>query len=284
MDKHSVLYVGAGALATLVAGLLGDWPGWALRRSAASMPANLQTVLADVTRAECPANWPEVCPDYVLITLVPAARTEQAYRQAYVEGVRNVLGWLGKHGQQPRRILFVSSVGVYGQAEGEWVNELSPTAPQRWSGQIMLEAEQVLFTSGLPVTSVRLAGIYGGARRSFLERVRQGYHADGCNNRYTNRIHEGDTAALLAHLLQLDAQGQALAPVYVGVDDEPAEQAVVVAWLQQQLGVGSVAELQLKPAGTSKRCSNELARSTGWQPRYASYREGYAGMLAAPSD
>ena len=279
MNKHSVLYVGAGSLAMRVAGLLSDWPGWALRRSWVELPAGLQWVQADMSNSLCPPGWPQTCPDYVVVTLVPAARNEQAYRQAYVDGVRNLLDWLCKHDQQPRRILFVSSVGVYGQADGELIDEQSATTPQRWSGQVMLEAEQWLFASGLPVTSVRLAGIYGGARRSFLERVRQGHHADGCHNRYTNRIHEHDAASLLAHLLQLDTHGQALQPIYIGVDDEPAEQAEVVGWLQQQLGVGSVAELGLKPAGSSKRCSNLLARSSGWQPKYASYREGYAAML-----
>ena len=279
MAGNSVLYVGAGSLARHVAGLLPGWRGWALRRSGGSMLSQLQPVVADVSCAECPPDWPAECPDYVLVTLVPAARTEQAYRQAYVGGVRNVLHWLQQRGQRPRRVLFVSSVGVYGQAGGEWVNEQSATCPQRWSGRIMLEAEQLLVASGLAVTSVRLAGIYGGSRRSFLERVRQGHHADGCSNRYTNRIHELDAAGLLAHLLQLDAAGNALAPVYLGVDDEPAEQAEVVGWLQQQLGVQSMPGLLLKPAGTSKRCSNALARDTGWVPRYAGYRDGYAEMI-----
>ncbi len=279
MGGSSILYVGAGSLARHVATMLPGWCGWALRRSQGELTNGVRALVADVTVKDCPPDWPRKCPDYVLVTLVPAARTEQAYRQAYVDGVRNVLRWLHEHGQQPRRVLFVSSVGVYGQSAGEWVDEHSQTRPQRWSGQVMLEAEQLLFASGLPVTAVRLAGIYGGARRSFLERVRQGHHADGCSNRYTNRIHERDAAALLAHLLQLDVQGHELAPVYIGVDDEPVEQAEVVGWLQEQLGVCSVPERLLKPAGSSKRCSNRLARSTGWVPHYPGYRDGYAEMI-----
>lgn len=276
------MYIGAGSLALQVAARLPQWGGWALRRSRVALPAGLEALLADVTDPACPPSWPQVCPDYVLITLVPAARTPDAYRQAYVEGVRHVLDWLRQHGQRPRRILFASSIGVYGQAHGEWVDEQSATQPQRWSGQLMLEAEQLLFASGLPVTTVRLAGIYGGARRAFLERVRRGYHAGGQRGRYTNRIHEADAAGLLAHLLQLDAAGVALAPVYVGVDDEPAEQDDVVRWLQQWLGVSGEPSLLLNPAGSSKRCSNRLARCSGWAPRYASYRDGYASVLEEP--
>lgn len=279
MAESSILYVGAGSLAHQVAALLPRWHGWALRRSAGSVPRGLQLLQADVTDAACPAGWPQSCPDYVLITLVPAARTAAAYRQAYVEGVRNVLAWLQQHGQRPRRILFASSVGVYGQSGGQWVDEQSVTHPERWSGRVMLEAEQLLSASGLSVTMVRLAGIYGGVRRGFLERVRQGYHTGGNLNRYTNRIHEADAAGLLAHLLRLDAAGTPLAPVYVGVDDEPVEQDEVVRWLQQQMKVSGDPQLLLDPAGSSKRCSNRLARSTGWVPRYAGYKDGYAGML-----
>ncbi|NLD14047.1 MAG: NAD-dependent epimerase/dehydratase family protein [Gammaproteobacteria bacterium] len=279
METRTVLYVGAGSLALQVAQRLPQWRGWALRRSQAVLPESLLWLPADVTQPACPAGWPQHAPDYLVISLVPAARTEAAYRAAYVQGTAHVLDWLRAHGQQPRRILFVSSVGVYGQSDGEWVDEHSVTAPQRWSGQVMLEAEQLLLASGLPVTLVRLAGIYGGNRRSFLERVRQGHHADGCRNRFTNRIHEQDAAGLLAHLLQRDAAGEPLASVYIGVDDQPAEQAEVVGWLQQQLGVVSVPELLLAAAGTSKRCSNALARSTGWVPCFASYREGYGEML-----
>lgn len=275
----SVLYVGAGSLALQVANLLPNWSGWALRRSSVALPAGLAWLQADVTEPVCPAGWLEQAPDYLVISLVPAVRNEAAYRTAYVQGTAHVLDWLRTHGQQPRRIFFVSSVGVYGQAEGEWVDEQSETAPQRWSGRVMLEAEQLLLASGLPVTLVRLAGIYGGQRRSFLERVRQGYHADGYSNRLTNRIHEQDAAGLLAHLLQRDAAGESLAPVYIGVDDEPVEQAEVVGWLQQQLGVVSEPGLVLASAGSSKRCSNALARSSGWVPRFASYREGYGGMV-----
>lgn len=280
MRQPSVLYVGAGSLALQVAGLLPEWGGWALRRSQAALPASLQWLPADVTQPECPDSWPRHTPDYVVISLVPAARNEAAYRTAYVEGTRHVLAWLREHGQQPRRILFVSSIGVYGQSAGEWVDESSVAEPERWSGQVMLDAEQLLMDSGIPVTSVRLAGIYGGPRRHFLERVRQGYHADGQSNRWTNRIHERDAAALLAQLLRLDADGKLLEPVYIGVDDEPVEQAAVVGWLQQQLGVTSQPDCLLANSGTSKRCSNRLARSTGWVPEFANFREGYLPMLA----
>lgn len=279
--KKTLLLAGCGALGQAVAARLRD-SGWhllGLRRNTAVLPDWIEPLAADLLAADCPASWPRQQIDYVLFSLTPAARDAAAYRRAYLQTQHNLYRWLRQHGQKPRHLLFVSSIGVYGQDAGQWVDEQSETRPQRWSGQIMLQAEELARSSGIAASMVRLAGIYGGARQSFLQRVAAGYHADGCSNRLTNRIHEQDAAALLAHLLQLAAGGTRLAPVYLGVDDAPVEQAEVVSWLQQQLKVAGQPQLLLGKAGTSKRCSNALARSSGWRPQYADFRAGYAQLL-----
>ena len=109
--------------------------------------------------------------------------------------------------------------------------------------------------------------------------VTSGYHAPHLHS-FTNRIHADDAAALIATILQADAQGQAIESVYLGVDNQPVEQAEVVAWLQEELQVKSVPDLVLKPRSGSKRCSNARARALGWEPQYKNYREGYAAQLA----
>lgn len=50
---------------------------------------------------------------------------------------------------------------------------------------------------------------------------------------YANRIHADDAASLLAHLLQADHRGVALESCYLGVDDDPAALADVVAWIRE---------------------------------------------------
>ena len=137
----------------------------------------------------------------------------------------------------------------------------------------------ILYNSGYPATVVRLSGIYGPDRNMLIRQVRDGYHAPELHN-YTNRIHADDAAALIAKIVQADAQGQAVESVYVGVDDAPVELAEVVAWLQQQLHVSSVAGLELQRRAGSKRCSNVRARALGWTPQYSSFREGYMAQLA----
>lgn len=283
--SKKLVFVGFGSLNRLVAERL-DNAGWqlhALRRNVAQVPEGILPISADVRLPGCPESWPEN-PDYILIGLAPQARTEEAYRGVYIEGVRNLLRWLELRGQQPLRIFFVSSTSVYGQSAGERVDEESVAQPSRWSGKVLLQAEELLIQSAHPVTRVRLAGIYGGRRQAFLQRVRQGWHADGCTNRITNRIHEQDAAALLSHLIRLDAGGVELEDLYLGVDDLPVEQAEVVSWLQQRLQVSSLPGQLLAPAGSSKRCINARARASGWQPCYTDYRAGYLELIEPLAD
>lgn len=204
---------------------------------------------------------------------------EPGYRQAYVDGLRHVLSWLQSRGQRPKRLLFVSSSGVYAQADGEWIDETSPADAQRFSGQVIREAEQLAWSSGVPATVVRLTGIYGPGREWLLKQVRMGYRVSVDPPLYGNRIHADDAAGLLAFLLQADSAGQPLQDCYIGVDDEPAPLHEVVGWLRQRLGIEHWAEESAVRRSGSKRCSNARARALGWTPQYPSYREGYAAVL-----
>jgi hypothetical protein len=71
------------------------------------------------------------------------------------------------------------------------------------------------------------------------------------------------------------------APVYVGVDNDPADLGDVLGFLASELGqpeppVGPAGEAR----GGNKRCSNALLRSTGFEFAYPSFREGYRDILA----
>lgn len=255
------------------------WTVYGLRRTVAQLPAGIVPVAGDLHLDTCPAAWPSESMDYLVYCAAATQHDEDGYRAAYVEGLRRVLGWLAQHGQRPKRVLFVSSSGVYGQQQGEWVDETSSADAQGYSGRIMLQAENLALSSGLPASVVRLTGIYGPGREWLLGQVRQGYRVATEPPLYGNRIHADDAAGLLAYLLQADARGVALDDCYIGVDDEPAPLHEVVAWLREQLGVSHwAAESTVRRAG-SKRCSNARAKALGWTPRYPSYREGYSAIL-----
>lgn len=255
------------------------WRVHGLRRQVAALPPAILPLRGDLEDAQCPADWPPGRIDYLVYSAAASRHDEAGYRAAYVEGLRHVLEWLAQHGQRPRRLLFVSSTGVYGQQAGEWVDERSPTEPSGFSGRVLLEAERLALGSGLPASVVRLAGIYGPGREWLIGQVRRGAGIDPQPPLYGNRIHRDDAAGLLAFLLEADVRGEVLAGCYLGVDDAPAPLHEVVAWLRGRLGViGEGAERIGRRAG-SKRCSNARARALGWAPCYPSYREGYAALL-----
>ncbi|SDX73989.1 Nucleoside-diphosphate-sugar epimerase [Pseudomonas syringae] len=281
MTAPSLLIAGCGDIGSRLANrLMSD--GWAvhgLRRTVSELPDGVIGVKGDLFRAEKPEQWPTAPLDYVVYCATPSQRDETGYRMAYVEGLRNVLGWLEQCGQRPKRVIFVSSSGVYGQQNGEWVDENSTTEPGSYTGTVMLEAEQLALNSGLPATAVRLTGIYGPGRSDLSNRVRQGHSVRIDPPIYANRIHADDAASLLAHLLQADHRGVALESCYLGVDDDPAALADVVAWIREYLGVTEWSEdVSVQRVG-SKRCSNARARALGWAPMYPDYRAGYAALL-----
>jgi nucleoside-diphosphate-sugar epimerase len=74
---------------------------------------------------------------------------EVAYRAAHVDGPRNLLAALGEL-PTVRRLVFVSSTGVYGQTGGEWVNEDSPAEPRRACGKRLLEGEDPVQNGSVP--------------------------------------------------------------------------------------------------------------------------------------
>jgi nucleoside-diphosphate-sugar epimerase len=283
MSAPSVLIAGCGDVGSRLANELLPlgWVVHGLRRNISLLPAGVNGVAGDLFSPTRPATWPGTALDYLVYCATPTERDEAGYRAAYVEGLQRVLSWLEESGQQPKRIVFVSSSSVYGQQNGEWVNETSPTDASAFSGRIMLEAEQVALTSGLPASIVRLTGIYGPGRSDLSNRVRQGYSVAIDPPLYGNRIHSDDAAGLLAYLLAADARGVALEDCYIGVDDAPAPLAEVVQWMREYLGVTQWAENSSLRRSGSKRCSNARAKALGWVPRYPTYKEGYEALLGS---
>lgn len=281
MSEPSVLIVGCGDVGGRLARqlLAQGWQVSGLRRSVEHLPAGVRPIAADLAEPTIPVAWPAQSPDYLVYCVAASQHDEAGYQQAYVEGLRHVLGWLGEREQRPRRILFVSSSSVYAQADGQWIDEDAETEPQGYSGRVMLEAERLAVDSGLRATVVRLTGIYGPGREWLLSQVRQGYRVAEEPPLYGNRIHAEDAAGLLAFLLQADARDVALKGCYIGVDDDPAPLAEVVAWLRQHMGVTEWSDEQRVRRTGSKRCSNARARALGWMPQYPSYKEGYAAIL-----
>ena len=261
---------------------------WGLKRRPADLPPGIQPLAADLTD---PATLTVLPPalDGVVYSAAAASFSETAYQAAYVAGVRNLLDALRRAGQQPRRLLFTSSTSVYAQHQGEWVDEDSPAEADGFSGRCIRAGEQWVWDSGWPAVAVRFGGIYGPGRTRLIASVRAGTATRPAGPPlYTNRIHRDDCARVLEHLLFLPQPAR----LYLAVDDDPAPLGEVLSWLATQLGVPEpslATNPPLKPGAgagdpalrmrASKRCRNARLRASGFQFRYPSYRDGYAGLL-----
>ena len=147
---------------------------------------------------------------------------------------QNLLTVLRQTGQRPRRLLFTSSTSVYGQQEGEWVDENSPAEADGFSGRCIRAGEELLWDSPWPSVAVRFGGIYGPGRTRLIDSVREGTATRPAGPPvYTNRIHRDDCARALQHLLELPEAER----LYVAVDDDPAPLDEVLGWLARQLGI-----------------------------------------------
>lgn len=265
--------VGGRAAATLAAAgheVVG------VRRSDTPGPDGVTMVRGDLTDERLVEDLPGPF-DAVLLTVSADGRDPQLYRSAYVEGPTTLLAALATRGDTVRRVVFTSSSAVYGQRDGEWVDESSATDPSSSTARVLVEAERAVAGGAFPSTSLRLTGIYGPGRTRLVEKVRSGDAVVGSEPSYTNRIHAADAADACVRLLELGADAP---PVVIGTDDEPADRAEVYRWLADQLGVdGPVVDDERAPDRGSKRCSNDLLRSLGWSPSYPTFRDGYGELL-----
>lgn len=208
--------------------------------------------------------------------------TPEAYEAAYLRGLENLLAPIA-----PRRLIFVSSTAVYGDRQGAWTDEETPTEPDHFSGRILLEAERLALRSPGEAVVLRLGGIYGPGRDRLVREVAEGRAARPAEPLYTNRIHRDDAAGAIAHLLALERPE----PVYLGVDSEPADLGAIYAWIAARLGRPEPAVAAARGEGRlargSKRCTNARLIGAGYRFAYPTFREGYGELVdrfaAAPA-
>lgn len=247
--------------------------------------AGIRPLVADVTSpdtlAALPGPW-----DAVVNAVSSAGGDADAYRRVYLEGTRHVLAWL--RAAPPRRYVHVGSTSVYGQTDGGWVDEDSPTDPGAETARILVATEELLRSAagaGFPAVMLRVAGIYGPGRgRLFQQLLRGEARLDGDGSRWLNQIHRDDVAGAIAIALERGHPGR----TYNVADDQPVTQRDFLTWLADGLGLpapaaGAPTEARVRRRGaTNKRVSNRrLREEPGWVPRFPTFREGHAAALAA---
>lgn len=185
---------------------------------------------------------------------------------------------------------YYSTVGVYGDAGGAWVDEDAPTSDHSerslWRRRAEANWRALAERTGKRLAILRLAGIYGPGRSGF-DKLRAGTaHRIVRPGQVFNRIHRDDIAEItaLAALSRLDG-------TYNLADDEPAPPQDVTAHAATLIGVPPPPETDfettpLSPMARSfyasnRRVSNEKIKAAlGYRMLYPTYREGLAAILA----
>lgn len=180
-------------------------------------------------------------------------------------------------------LVYLSSTGVYGDTGGAWVDEGSPTG----SGRRTARAECDARWRDAGARVFLLPGIYGPGR-SALDRVREGKaRRIDLPGQVFSRVHVDDiVSGVLAAI-----EGDAPAGAYNLADDLPCSQNAVIEEACRLLGatpppLQTMEQADLSPMARgfyseNRRVANGKAkRVLGWQPRFATYREGLAEIMA----
>jgi len=186
----------------------------------------------------------------------------------------------------PEWVGYLSTTGVYGNTEGDWVSEIDQTNPFQKRSQNRLNCEKKWIESGLPVQIFRLPGIYGPGRSTFEAIRNQKIRVISKKNQVFSRIHVADIAYAIIYLLR-NRNYLKFHQIINIADDEPCSQIEVIQYCYDLLGLKmpkpilfEVAKKELSPIAQSfwlenRRVSNELlCKTLGYKLIYKNYRLG----------
>lgn len=192
------------------------------------------------------------------------------------------LDWIG----------YLSTVGVYGDHQGGWVDETTPPAPgsRRSKQRFLAENAWIEFAEaqGVTLQIFRLAGIYGPGRNT-LERLIAGQEKRiDKPEQVFNRIHLADIVAVV----QAGIGAGGVSGVFNVADDAPAPPQDVVTFAAELLGMEPPPlipwdEADLSPMARSfyletKRVRNRRIKEVlGVSLSYPTYREGLRALAAS---
>jgi nucleoside-diphosphate-sugar epimerase len=226
--------------------------------------------------------------DAILVSIAPAGGVDPA-----LAALREDLTAAPRLGT----IVYLSTIAVYGDHGGRWVDETTPLTPALARAGERIAAERdwqaLAARRGIPVAIIRVAGIYGPGA-SALEAVKAGRARRIVKpGQVFNRIHVVDLAQIVDMAFARRADG-----AFNAADDEPTPPGDPIVFAAGLSGMPPPAEIAFEEAkttmsplavsfyGESKRVRNDRIKAVlGVKLRYPTYREGLTALAAgeAPS-
>ena len=218
----------------------------------------------------------------ICIIVSPDTPSLQDYRDSYYAIAEHVVR-LGDHLPNLKRVVFISSTGVYGQNAGEVIDITTPvSAPASATSQVILQTEQLLqqhFKDKSVI--IRPSGIYGQSRLRLLTMAKKlaaqsaNTASDYPSNTWTNRIIDTDLVSIIVEVINADET----VPVYLATDNAPVPLYTVLNYLATAQGLNL--SLPCMEPTTGKRIITNLPAT--WL-NYPDWQSGYQHILSSLSD
>lgn len=263
-----ILIIGSGDIGTAVASALEDkgHAVTALRRNPPS-EHTIKFVQADITQRESLEKL-DMDFSYVLFIAAPDRRSEEAYRDLYDVGLINALQRFNES-----MFIFISSTAVYGQSEGEWLDEEAETEPTNFRGKILLKAEDAVLSQNEKNIVIRFSGIYGRGENHILAKLKKEQEIQFEPPYFTNRIHRDDCIGVVLFLLEKSYHDSLPNRLYLATDKNPMSLYELASHIAKQNALPFPQKQTLDiHANQNKRLSSRRLEALGYQFKYPAYK------------
>jgi nucleoside-diphosphate-sugar epimerase len=203
----------------------------------------------------------------VLLSVAPAGDKQvdaAGYEQTYLRTAENLVAAL-KQSPTVKQLIYTSSCFVYGNINGEWVNEESAISPANKQAEILRDTEQILLQAAgenLNVCILRLGGIYGQGREIRKRFNVCGKTLPGSGDKFTSWVHLEDITGAVEFALAHRLQG-----IYNLVNDIPVKAGELFDRMCECQGLPSVewnpSLPPLRPQNV--RVSNQKLKAAGYK-------------------
>ena len=210
---------------------------------------------------------------HIAIIVTPDEYSASGYHNSYL-AINQHLAQFSDKLTKLERIIFISSTGVYGQDNGEWIDEHTvPVTPEREASKVILQAEQALQQGfGDKAIIIRPSGIYGRDRLMRLRKAKEPQKEPVAAEHWSNRIMDRDLVNIIAKVLTCEAPS----PIYLATDYLPVTTFELTTWLSKQVGETPPTVDQTKTAVTGKRLHSNIPLA--WLD-YPDWQVGYRDIL-----
>lgn len=261
-------------------------------RATVTEPASAERLAAETgfamrafgPRADDPRIAVDLAETDVLLVSAPPGEGGDPVLARYADAIAaSRIGWIG----------YLSTIGVYGDQQGAWIDETTPANPRSARSKVRLDAEDAWLAlgarTGKAVQIFRLSGIYGPGRNPIVK-LREGRSQRIVKaGQVFNRIHVDDIATTLLVSIDRPRAGA----IYNVTDDEPTAPQTVTEHAAALTGLSLPPEIDFETAelspmarsfyGENKRVRNRLIREElGVDLAYPTYREGLAALKDRP--